>query len=110
MLAVADARRRGPIWLAVNFLLIESLQRFHQCPCGALEDKLTPLDHGHAFKIECPTGSGDEMTLANVADEIQHRLIHIFARDNDGNRACNGGSVIQNRDPFWCVGGVRRHG
>jgi len=45
------------------------------------------------------------MTLANVADEIQHRLIHIFARDNDGNRACNGGSVIQNRDPFWRVGG-----
>ncbi|KAK4050345.1 hypothetical protein OIO90_005138 [Microbotryomycetes sp. JL221] len=79
---------RGPIWLATTFLLIESLQRFYQY-------------HGHKFKVECPTGSGDEMNLANVADEIQHRIIHIFARDNEGNRACNGGSDKLNRDPHF---------
>ncbi|KAI5480730.1 hypothetical protein MNV49_007657 [Pseudohyphozyma bogoriensis] len=79
---------RGPIWLATTFLLIESLQRFYQY-------------HGNKFKIECPTGSGDEMNLANVADEIQHRIIHIFARDNEGNRACNGGVEMLNKDPHF---------
>lgn len=79
---------RGPIWLAVNFLLIESLQRFHQF-------------YGNEFKIECPTGSGDFMTLANVADEIQHRIIHIFARDHEGRRAYNGGSEKLNKDPHF---------
>lgn len=79
---------RGPIWLAVNFLIIESLQRFHQF-------------YGHDFKIECPTGSGDFMTLANVADEIQHRIIHIFARDHEGVRAYNGGSEKLNKDPHF---------
>ncbi|KAM0747074.1 hypothetical protein T439DRAFT_367370 [Meredithblackwellia eburnea MCA 4105] len=79
---------RGPIWLATTFLLIESLQRFYQY-------------HGSKFKVECPTGSGDEMNLANVADEIQHRVIHIFARDHEGNRACNGGSELLNKDPHF---------
>ncbi|KAF8750988.1 Glycosyl hydrolase family 63 C-terminal domain [Rhizoctonia solani] len=65
---------RGPIWLAVNFLLVESLQRFHQY-------------YGNDLQVECPTGSGDYMDLAKVADEIQHRLIHIFGRDMEGRRA-----------------------
>ncbi|GAA5864922.1 hypothetical protein JCM8547_004237 [Rhodosporidiobolus lusitaniae] len=77
---------RGPIWLATTFLLIESLQRFYQY-------------YGSNFKIECPTGSGDMMHLAQVAEEIQHRVINIFARDHEGNRACNGGSEILNKDP-----------
>lgn len=50
---------------------------------------------------ECPTGSGDEMNLANVAEDIQHRIINLFARDNEGNRACNGGSELLNKDPFF---------
>lgn len=41
------------------------------------------------------------MTLAQVADEVQHRLIHIFARDHEGRRATNGGSVLQDSDPYW---------
>jgi hypothetical protein len=53
------------------------------------------------LKVECPTGSGDEMNLANVADEIQHRIIHIFARDHEGVRACNGGSEKLNKDPHF---------
>ncbi|WVQ99883.1 hypothetical protein IAU59_007026 [Kwoniella sp. CBS 9459] len=77
---------RGPIWFAVNFLLIESLQRFHQY-------------YGDTLTVECPTGSGDYMSLAGVAEEIQHRLIHIFSRDESGRRAVNGGNPKMNRDP-----------
>ncbi|GAA5857872.1 hypothetical protein JCM9279_007562, partial [Rhodotorula babjevae] len=79
---------RGPIWLATTFLLIESLQRFYQY-------------YGNDFKIECPTGSGDMHTLAQVAEDIQHRVIHLFARDHEGNRACNGGSEMLNKDPHF---------
>lgn len=79
---------RGPIWFAVNFLLIESLQRFHQY-------------YGDSLTVECPTGSGDYMTLAGVAEEIQHRLIHIFGRDPEGRRATNGGNPKLNRDPHF---------
>lgn len=79
---------RGPIWLAVNFLLIESLQRFHQY-------------YGDSLTVECPTGSGDYMSLAGAAEEIQHRLIHIFSRDEHGRRAVNGGNPKLNRDPHF---------
>ncbi|CAL1707039.1 unnamed protein product [Somion occarium] len=79
---------RGPIWLAVNFLLIESLQRFYQY-------------YGDDLQVECPTGSGDYMNLANVAEEIQHRIIHIFGRDTEGKRATNGGNPKLDTDPHF---------
>ncbi|KAG8835736.1 hypothetical protein FRC17_001527 [Serendipita sp. 399] len=79
---------RGPIWLATNFLLIESLQRFSQY-------------YGNDLEVECPTNSGDFMPLNKVAEEIQHRIIHIFARDIDGRRATNGGSTKLDRDPYF---------
>lgn len=79
---------RGPIWLAVNFLLVESLQRFY-------------MFYGNDFKVECPTGSGDEMHLGQVAEEIQHRLQHLFARDEDGKRAINDGRELLDNDPNW---------
>jgi len=79
---------RGPIWLAVNFLLIESLQRFYQY-------------YGDDVQVECPTGSGDLMNLANVAEEIQHRIIHIFGRDHEGKRAANGGNPKLDADPHF---------
>jgi hypothetical protein len=78
----------GPIWLATNFLLIESLQRFHQY-------------YGDDLEVECPTGSGDYMNLGKVAEEIQHRVIHIFGRDMDGRRATNGGNPKLDRDPHF---------
>ena len=53
------------------------------------------------LQVECPTGSGDLMNLANVAEEIQHRVIHIFARDHEGKRAANGGNPKLNADPFF---------
>ena len=79
---------RGPIWLCVNFLLVEALQRFY-------------LFYGAEFKVECPTGSGYYCHLGKVAEEIQHRLQHIFARNDDGRRSCNGGSDLLDFDDHW---------
>lgn len=79
---------RGPIWLAVNFLLIESLQRFYQY-------------YGDDLQVECPTGSGVFMNLVEVAEEIQHRIIHIFGRDIEGKRATNGGNPKLDGDPYF---------
>lgn len=79
---------RGPIWLATNFLLIESLQRFYQY-------------YGDDLQVECPTGSGDYMNLVAVAEEIQHRIIHIFGRDKQGRRATNGGNDKLDYDPHF---------
>ena len=74
--------------LAVNFLLIESLQRFYQY-------------YGDEIEVECPTGSGEYMDLLGVAEEIQHRIIHIFSRDIDGRRALNGGHQKLDFDPHF---------
>jgi hypothetical protein len=79
---------RGPIWLCVNFLLVESLQRFY-------------LFFGQNLQVECPVGSGDYMHLGHVSEEIQHRLQHLFARDKDGRRSINGGSDTLDFDPNW---------
>ncbi|OJD22059.1 hypothetical protein ACJ73_06599 [Blastomyces percursus] len=79
---------RGPIWLCVNFLLIESLLRFH-------------MFYGDSFQIECPTGSGDYMSLGHVAEEIQHRLQHLFVRGDDDRRAINDGNDTLDFDPHW---------
>jgi hypothetical protein len=64
---------RGPIWMPLNFLLIESLQKFHHY-------------YGDDFKIECPTGSGHFMTLQEVADELMRRLGKLFLKGHDDQR------------------------
>ena len=64
---------RGPIWMPVNFLLIESLQKFHYY-------------YGDDFKIECPTGSGNFKTIREVAEELTHRLAKLFLKGEDGQR------------------------
>lgn len=79
---------RGPVWMTVIFLLIESLQRFF------------PF-YSESFNIECPTGSGDYMHLGSVAEELQHRLQHLFARTDDGRRAVNAGNDILDFDENW---------
>lgn len=66
---------RGPVWLPINFLLVESLRTYHQF-------------YGDTFTVECPTGSGKMCSLAEVADEIQRRLIRIFMKDKEGVRPC----------------------
>ena len=65
---------RGPIWFPVNFLIIESLQKFHHY-------------YGDDFKIECPTGSGNLLSLEQVAAELSRRLSRLFLKDASGNRA-----------------------
>ena len=79
---------RGPIWLCVNFLLVESLLRFY-------------MFYGQSLQIECPTGSGDYMHLGHVAEELQHRLQHLFTRDDEGRRAVNDGNDMLDFDPHW---------
>ena len=65
---------RGPVWFPGNYLLIESLQQFHHY-------------YGDDFKVECPTGSGKFMHLKEVANELSNRLIKIWLRDENGDRA-----------------------
>jgi hypothetical protein len=79
---------RGPIWFPVNFLLVESLQKFHYYL-------------GDSFKVECPTGSGQMMTLWQVAGEISQRLMRIFLRGADQRRAVFGGTEKFHSDPHW---------
>jgi hypothetical protein len=64
---------RGPVWMPVNYLIIESLQKFHHY-------------YGDDFKIECPTGSGNFVTIAAVADELARRLGRLFLRNEQGTR------------------------
>ncbi|BAY76867.1 hypothetical protein NIES25_33250 [Nostoc linckia NIES-25] len=79
---------RGPIWFPVNFLLIESLQKFHSYL-------------GDDFKLECPTGSGKMMTLGEIASELSQRLTRIFLKDSSGKRPVYGATQKFQNDPHW---------
>ncbi|MBD2207909.1 glucosidase [Calothrix sp. FACHB-1219] len=79
---------RGTVWFPVNFLLIESLQKFHHYL-------------GDDFKIECPTGSGKMLTLWEVASELSQRLINIFLQNSAGKRPVYGGVEKLQTDPHW---------
>lgn len=79
---------RGPVWFPMNFLLIESLQKYYQYL-------------GDDFKVECPTGSGNYLNLEEVAQEISKRLVAIFAKDADNQRPVYGGIEKFQTDPYW---------
>jgi len=79
---------RGPVWMPANYLLVESLQRFHYY-------------YGDDFKIECPTGSGIFITLKEAADELARRLCSLFLRDKNGNRPCLGDNIQMQSDPHF---------
>jgi hypothetical protein len=79
---------RGPIWFPVNYLLIESLQKFHHY-------------YGDDFKIECPTGSGNFITIEEIAEELTRRLSRIFLRDAHGRRAVLGEHPKLQSDPHF---------
>jgi hypothetical protein len=79
---------RGPVWFPVNYLIIESLQKFHYYL-------------GDSYKVECPTGSGRMATLWEVAGELSRRLTHIFLRDSSGRRPVFGGVEKFQHDPHW---------
>ncbi|PYV05282.1 MAG: glucosidase, partial [Acidobacteria bacterium] len=79
---------RGPVWFPMNFLLIESLQRFHYY-------------YGDELTVEFPTGSRQMKTLWEVAAELSRRLTRIFLRGADGRRPVYGGAEKFQRDPLW---------
>jgi len=79
---------RGPIWFPLNFLIIESLQKYHYY-------------YGDDFQVEFPTGSGNMLTLWEVARELSKRLASIFLRDESGRRAVYGGTEKFQSDPHW---------
>jgi hypothetical protein len=57
--------------------------------------------YGNVFTVECPTGSGQHLTLYQVAEEIARRLARIFLRDQDGRRPVYGGTRTFQEDPHW---------
>jgi hypothetical protein len=79
---------RGPVWFPVNYLLIESLQKFHHYL-------------GDDFKVECPTNSGNWLNLWEVAAQISQRLIGIFLKNSDLQRPVYGGTDKLQTDPHW---------
>ena len=84
---------RGPIWFPINYLLIESLQKFHHY-------------YGDDFRIECPTGSGNFISLDEVANELSNRLIATWLPAEDGRRPfarASGNAVHDERDRtrYW---------
>jgi hypothetical protein len=79
---------RGPVWMPVNMMLYGALARM-----GAY--------YGESFKIECPTGSGNEMTLFEVSQVLAERLIATFQRNSEGRRPVYGGAEKFQSDPHW---------
>jgi hypothetical protein len=79
---------RGPVWFPINFLLIETLQKYHHY-------------YGDDFLVECPTGSGQMLTLWQVAERLSCRLTHIFLRGEDGRRPVFGENETLQTDPYW---------
>lgn len=71
---------RGPIWFPVNYLLIEALERYHYF-------------YGNSLKVECPTGSGRWMNLAEVAHELSSRLVKLFLPDHENRRPYQGSAT-----------------
>jgi hypothetical protein len=79
---------RGPIWFPVNYLIIEALQQFHHY-------------YSDDFLVECPTGSGQMLTLNQIADELAGRLARLFTRDAAGRRAVFGANELFQNDTHW---------
>ena len=79
---------RGPIWMPVNALIVRALLQYYTY-------------YGDEFKVECPTGSGQQRTLYDIAEELSRRLQSIFVADADGRRAVNGGTELFRDDPHW---------
>ena len=73
---------RGPVWFPLNFLLIESLERYHYF-------------YGDSVTVECPVGSGNKQLLRQVASELRRRMIDLFLPGPDGNRPCFGASALE---------------
>jgi hypothetical protein len=79
---------RGPVWLPINYLLVEALERYEHF-------------YGDSLKVECPTGSGQWMNLRQVARHLARRVSRLFLPDEQGYRPINGGDDRYAKDPNW---------
>lgn len=79
---------RGPVWLPINFLLVEALQRYHYF-------------YGNEMKVECPVGSGRQMNLLEVSEELSSRLMRLYLPDESGLRPALAQVPCFAQDPFW---------
>jgi hypothetical protein len=79
---------RGPIWMPVNYLLVQALRRLHEY-------------YGAELTVECPTGSGKLLNLEQTANEISRRLVDTFRRDSAGRRPVLGSNHYFQRDSHW---------
>jgi hypothetical protein len=79
---------RGPVWMPVNYLVIDALERYQRF-------------YGDDLELEYPTGSGQRLSLGQVIADLQDRLISLFTRDSSGRRACFGGTEKEQTDPAW---------
>jgi hypothetical protein len=79
---------RGPVWMPANYLLIESLKRFHDY-------------YGDDFKVEYPTHSGNYFSLKEISDKLAQRVISLFTRDQEGNRPIYGNNPLFQSDPHF---------
>jgi hypothetical protein len=79
---------RGPVWFPMNMVILRGLAQFHRY-------------FGDRLKVECPTGSGNEMNLSEVASEIARRLASTFTEDEHGRRPVFGGIEKFQTDPHW---------
>jgi hypothetical protein len=79
---------RGPIWIPVNYLVIEALERYYHF-------------YGDYVQVECPTGSGPRMNLFQAAQELRRRLASLFLPDASGRRPCHGDDARYASDPHW---------
>ena len=79
---------RGPVWMPLNYLLIEALERYHHF-------------YGDAFTMEFPTGSGRRLNLAQIAEELSRRLVTLFLPNGGGRRPALGMEARFVNDPHW---------
>lgn len=79
---------RGPIWFPINFLIVESLRRFH-------------FYYGDSLKVEYPMGSGEKYNLNYISNDLSQRLCNIFLKNDQGERPFNGGNKLFNHDPYF---------
>ncbi len=79
---------RGPVWMPVNMLILRALLQYY-------------LYYGDSFTVECPTGSGQQMNLYEVAEEIGRRLTAVFLKDEEGKRPVHGAARVYQENPFW---------
>ncbi len=79
---------RGPIWFPMNYLIVESLHKFHHY-------------YGEEFRVECPVGSGNSVSILDVANQISARLTQIFTKNAKGERPVNGWYEKFQTDPHF---------